>query len=486
VKSKYASRKPALTAALLTGLTAALLAGAVFPGAGLAAGLDDIEFASDIRLRWRWVDSGSPGPLRSTYGEFIQRGISLKHRFVFDVTYPMTPELRIGGRLRVSNEPQMVLETGPEYYSSEFGTAFIAYETPALTSRFGFYETYYTPLTLMRWDLKDDAEGGGCPVCSATPGTAGAILGESLEILGPVLTFEGLSFKASPGDVLGLDVFYARPKVARETDYGLMRQVNTYGGRLDLSTYLERASGLLSVGLIGVRSEEDQGSVESVDGSPVYPLQPYKNSVYGLTLEAPVVRWLTIGGDVTYSKTEISEGTDEIEKKGAGGILSLDVRTGGIRWENAYVYITPDWESYFRALSYNPDRKGWRSRFVLERETWLVSLFARHLISVNRVSGEGTDRSAYPTWSIQGSFKPRSGVLVSGSVVYTGTGIHEGAFDFAETSRLYSYVIAIIADVARGTKLTIENRYLNSRDYEAPEFNYNANMFTLYLRAEIW
>ncbi|MGD9401368.1 MAG: hypothetical protein PVF95_03750, partial [bacterium] len=241
----------------LFALAAALAAG-LLAGTASASPLDEIDFSSDIRLRWRWVDSGTPGPLRSTYGEFIQRGISLKHRFVFDLAYPVTPEIRVGGRVRVSNEPERVLVTGPDYYSSEYGSAFIAYETPSLRSRFGFYETNYTPLTLMRWDLKDDAEGGGCAVCSSTPGTAGAILGESLEILGPVLTFEGVRFQASHGSALGLDAFYARPKAAGGDEYELTRQVNTYGARLDLSHYLSHASGLLKGSLIVVRSEEDE------------------------------------------------------------------------------------------------------------------------------------------------------------------------------------------------------------------------------------
>lgn len=123
---------------------------------------------------------------------------------------------------------------------------------------------------------------------------------------------------------------------------------------------------------------------------------------------------------------------------------------------------------------------------VLDRGTWLVSVFARSLISVNRISEEGTERHAYPTWSIQGSYEPTPRFTVSGSVVYTGLGVYTGAFDFEETSRLYTYVIALIADLARGTELTLENRYLHNRDYEVSEFNYQANMLTLYLRAEIW
>jgi hypothetical protein len=467
-------------------LAACLLVTLLLPASGYSAGLEDIEFSSDIRLRWRWVDSGSPGPLRSTYGEFIQRGISLKHRFVFDLAYPLTRDLSVGGRVRVSNEPELVLTTGPQYYSSEFGSAFIAYETPSLRSRFGFYETYYTPLTLMRWDLGDDAEGGGCAVCPSTPATAGAILGESLEILGPVLTFEGLRFQGSYGSALGLDLFYARPRVSQMSDLGLLRQVNTFGGRVDLSSYLSHSSSLLSVGLIGIRTEEDEGSVESVEGPPGYPPEPLTNTVYGLALEAPVLWWLDLTGDVTFTRARKFEAPNMVDKDGKGAIASLNIKANAVRWENSYIYLSPGWESYFRALSYSPDRKGWRSRLVLDMGTWLVSVFARSLISVNHISEDEGNRLAYPTLSVQGSYEAEPWLTVSGSVVYTGIGVHKGAFDFDETLRLYTYVIAVMADLARGTRLTLENRYLHNRDYESSEFNYQANMLTLYLRAEIW
>jgi hypothetical protein len=302
-----------------------------------------------------------------------------------------------------------------------------------------------------------------------------------------VLTFEGVRFQASHGSWLGLDAFYARPRVASGDEYELTRQVNTYGARLDLSHYLSRASGLLKGGLIVVRSEEDEGSVETLEGTPAWPPTPYKNTVYGLALEAPVLPWLSLAGEATLTSARTSwDGGGELDKDGFGAIASLDVNTHDIRFENAFIYLTPDWESYFRALSYSADRKGFRSRFVIEKETWLVSVFVRSLLTVNGRLGSDINRQAYPTWSMQASYKPRSEVLVSGSVVYTGTGIHESGFDYYEESRLYSYVFAVIADIARGVKLTIEDRYLNNRDYTVPDYNYDANMITLYVRAEIW
>ena len=471
---------------------ALILLALLFPAAGKCSGLDDIEFSSDIRLRWRWVDSGSPGPLRSTYGEAIQRGISLKHRFIFELEYPLSAELRIGGLVRASNEPQLVLRAGPEYYSSEFGSAFISYDTPWLTSRFGYFETYCTPLTLMRWDLKDDAEGGGCQVCGVSVGTAGAILGESLEMLGPVLTFEGIKAAAFGGDLLGLDVFYARPRVAYENEFGSMsRQLNTFGARLDLSTYISRASDLMKVGLIAMTTKEDDGSVESLEGPPAYPPKPFTYSIYGLSLQAPILRWLSLTGEANMTRASEWELVDPkdmdgvlVDRDGKGALGSLDVKAGAVNFETAYIYLTPDWKSFFRALSYSPDRKGPRFRLTVERGTWLFSVFARDLVTVNRISE--TEREAYRTWSLQASYKPRTGMSFSGSVVYTGLGSKDGAFDYTESGRLYSYVFSAVIEIARDTRLIIEDRYLHNRDYRVPEFNYEANMLSLFLKAAIW
>jgi hypothetical protein len=463
-----------------------LLAAFLLPGEGYCAALDELQFSSDIRLRWRWVDSAAPGPLRSTYGESIQRGVSLKHRFVFELAYPVAHDLRLGGLVRISNEPELVLVTGPDYYSSEFGSAFIAYETPTIRSRFGYYDTYYTPLTLMRWDLKDDAEGGGCAVCASTPGTAGAILGESLEILGPSLRFEGLTASAYLGDMLALDAFYARPRVSMQTDYGLMRRVNAYGAKLDLSRYVPSASELLKIGLMAVRTEEDEGSVESLDGPPVYPPEPFKYTVYGLSIAAPVLRWVTLSGEATLTQAHEFAIFEMIDKDGRGAIASLEMKRRGMAFDGAYIYLTPDWESYFRALSYSPDRKGPRLRFAVERDTWLVSVFMRFLMTVNRIAGDDTDRLAYPTWSVQGSFMPDPLLLLSASIVYTGSGFYKGGLDFEEDTRLYTYVLAAVIEIARGTKITIEDRYISNRDYEDGDFNYDANMISLYLKADIW
>jgi hypothetical protein len=155
---------------------------------------EGLELSGEVKLRLRLVDSYMESPVFGTYGEILNRGFSQRHRFIFEVTYPVATSITVGGKIRVSNEDEDILRSGPEYLSSKFGSAFVAYDTPTAQGRFGYYDVHYTPLSLMRWDVRDDPEGGGggCAVCPGTPGVAGTILGESLEELGPALTFEGL------------------------------------------------------------------------------------------------------------------------------------------------------------------------------------------------------------------------------------------------------------------------------------------------------
>jgi len=115
----------------------------------------------------------------------------------------------------------------------------------------------------MRWDLSDDPEGGGggCTVCPGSPGVAGTIVGESLEELGPTLTFEGVWAEATPWEVLGGSGFYTKSDIAAAAGEVIeTTPVMTYGGKFDLKHYLTRVSSLIEASALVVRSEEDTES----------------------------------------------------------------------------------------------------------------------------------------------------------------------------------------------------------------------------------
>lgn len=439
-------------------------------------GLDqNLDVTGNVRLRLRHVDSPDTVDLAGTYGETVRQGFSLKHRLVLEVAYPLTDQVQAGGMLRVSNEGSAVLEAGPDYLSSEFGSAFVAYESPTVRTRLGYYTTAYTPLTLMRWDPKDDPEGGGGCGCPGAGGAAGAILGETLEELGPNLTFEGARVSLTPKGTFGLDGFLARPRQAGE-DY----QIITYGGRVGLVSYLKSKASFLDLGLLAVRSEEDEHSL----GGTASAGAAFKKAVYGLSWKAPLARTISLDGEWTITKS-----SGDVKKNGKGGIVSLAVRPhAAVRIEAAYLYLSPNWDSYFRALSYNPDRQGVRLRLEVERGPALVALFARYLTTIEATAEPGGGKTAYPTLSVRGRLKVNPVLNCGIAAIYSGMGdAGDGVTLNAATKRITA-IGTLTFEFARDSALSLEERYIWNRGDErtAADRDYEVSMLSLYVRAGIW
>jgi hypothetical protein len=444
-------------------------------------GVDDLDVTGDVRLRLRFVDSAKRSPVQGTYGELINRGFSYLNRFNLEVAYPITSAIRVGGRIRVSNEDELVLQSGPEYFSSEFGSVFAAYETAQLRSRFGYYDVHYTPLSLMRWDIRDDPEGGGggCAVCPGAPGVAGAILGESLEELGPALTFEGMWVDLSPWEVVGGSGFYTKSDIAGET-YPVM----TYGGKINLTRYVRRASSILEVDGLVVRSEEDEKEKEA-EGT--LPDKPFENTVYGLAWKLPLYRGLALEGEWTQTKS-LNQTERPAEIEGYGGIFSLmaDVKKK-LKIDLSYIYLSPNWDSYFRALSYSHNRRGTRIRLEYDEDSFLVGLFAKYL---STIADESTDseqppgRIAYPTFSARGYAKLNPRLNLGLAAIYSGEGPEEDGITLCTDNQRTTLIAALTYEFGEDATLTLEERYIKHRFADADD--YDVSILSLYLRAAIW
>jgi hypothetical protein len=444
---------------------------------------DDLTFTGDVRLRLRLVDSAHESPVFGTYGESLNRGFADLHRFVFDAGYRLTGSVTVGGRIRVSNEDDDVLRSGPEYLSSKFGSAFALYETSMVSSRFGFYDIDYTPLTLMRWDTGDDPEGGGagCAVCSGTPGVAGTILGESLEELGPVLTFEGLKVNISPTDLVGCDAFFASSNILGES-----YDVLTYGGRLKLTRYLQHASSLLDVSLIALRSEEDKRSREQ---DYISKPKPFSNTVLGVAWDIPVLPWIGLGGEWTYSDSD-NQTDRKPEISGNGVISTLKAKfPGGLRAEASYIYLSPNWDSYFRALSYSYNRRGPRLRLEYAHGPMLIALFGKYLTTIDPVYlpshlDEGSVTFAYPTLSARGYLTAAPGLNLGIAAIMSGEGPEHDGLTLRTDDRRTTLLGTVTYEFRRDAHLTVEERYIRHIFKEGND--YDVSMLSLYLRAAIW
>lgn len=447
---------------------------------------EDLEITGDVRLRLRYVDSGSRGPVRGTYGELVNRGFSHRHRFLLEAAYPIATSIRIGGMLRVSNEDENVLRTGPDYLSSDFGSAFIAYETPAVTSRFGYYSTAYTPLTLMRWDLKDDPEGGGggtCAVCGGAGG-AGAILGETLEELGPDLTFEGLKVELAPLETFAVSAFFAQPEVAGET-----YPVITFGGRAGLKRYIRQTSSFLDLALILVRSENDRNFLRDEDLDREMSAV-FGNTVYGAAWNLPLAKGLTFDGEWTITKSDSQDVDDPFGRvygrEGRGGVVSLNAKVHRhVNLDASYLYLSPNWRSFFRALSYNPNQQGVRLRLEYASHNVLIALFGKYLKAVEHPEAfEAEDLPVYPTLSARGYAKITPDLNLGLAAVYSGQGTEgDGAtIDIDEES--ITWLWSLTFEFGKDASVTLEERYVQRRS--ETEGDSDVSLLSLYARAAIW
>ncbi len=443
--------------------------------------IDDLDVSGDVRLRLRYVDSARQSSVQGTYGELLTRGFAYRHRFILEIAYPVTSKIRVGGKLRVSNEDELVLQTGPEYLSSEFGSVFAAYETPSLRTRFGYYDVHYSPLSLMRWDLRDDPEGGGggCATCPGTPGVAGTIVGESLEELGPTLTFEGLWADMTPWETLGGNGFYAKSKIAGET-YPVM----TYGGKLDLAHYLTRVSSLIEVSALAVRSEEDEKEAEISGGNWD---EPFDNTVYGLMWNVPVVKCVTLEGEWTQTKSH-NQADRPALIEGYGGLVSLIAEVDKkFKLDATYIYLSQNWDSYFRALSYSPNRRGTRIRLEYTEQRFLVALFAKYLSTIAPVDDPATGSAAtlaYPTFSARGYFKINPDLSLGLTTIYAGEGPENSGFTANTDNKRITWLGTLTYKFGRGAMLSLEERYIQHKF--AGEDDHNVSILSIYLRAAIW
>jgi len=179
------------------------------------------------------------------------------------------------------------------------------------------------------------------------------------------------------------------------------------------------------------------------------------------------------------------------ELEGYGGIFSLIAETSGrdkkIRFDGAYLYLSPNWDSFFRALSYNPNRKGTRLRLEYTEDRFLVALFAKYLSSIDPIYDPATADSsvlAYPTFSLRGYFNINEDLTLGLTGIYSGEGPEQDGFTLSTDNRRITWLGTLSYEFGRGARLNLEERYIQHKF--ASEDDYNVSMLSLYVRASIW
>ncbi len=355
-----------------------------------------ISITGEVRVRFMDIqlehDPLIPSPPTGPYGEAVERGTSMSHRALFELGARPTNSLTAGVLVRLSNEDEDVLRLGPEYFSRSEGSAYVHYREGDFSLRLGYFDAYFTPLSLMRWDAEDNARTGGTASGCACAGATGAILFESLEELGPTLTFEGLSVSQALGDILDVRAFYARPGVANEISQGEFlanpERLLEFAYRRDL--YAFRASFNVNppsfsepalVSLHYVRTRDDEESATFVGSA--YDPQGFAadNRVYGALLSVPLLKRLSL--DVEIDRTETDDNVlDPIGTSdwGTGYLASLKGEIlKDVSASLSYLSLSREFHSSFAALSYQPNRKGLRASLSVRRGGFDSDIFVKYL-----------------------------------------------------------------------------------------------------------
>ena len=371
-------------------------------------GARGISLRGQQRIRYLCIDARG-GSAAGLYGEPVSPGGSMQYRLQVEASKRLTNRLRAGALLRISNEGGDVLESGPEYLGSEWGSAFAEIGAGPFRARFGYFSLFMTPLTLMRWDWDNNPRVGGDTGCGCGGAAAGALLVESLEELGPDLVFEGALAAYGRAD-FEARLFYAIPRRAIETSYTEYR----YGGAAR-ARYSQEIAGFEArwqhldgrtgqfwkTGVHAVTTYENRRSVDFA-GLGYLSTDPWVSTwTVSVTGEAPLVRYVRLRGElIGWNRTDergvlTEDGLVNVSREGGGGI-------GGVAVEKSqrlglfldYLRLTRDYYAPFAALSYDPNSEGFRAsaRTPLYGDLISLSLFHRRLREIG-VSEPGMERA---------------------------------------------------------------------------------------------
>jgi peroxiredoxin len=461
-------------------------------------------FGGSQRIRFLGIDSrgdAAAGP----YGETVEPRNDMHYRFEFEISRAINRRFRAGALLRISNEGEDVLEAGPDYLGSEWGSAFAELNAGAARLRMGYYELSMTPLTLMRWDWDDNPRTGGDAGCGCGANT-GTLLVESLEELAPELTFEGALASYETGHIR-TKLFYAIPRRAQEEKYvsGPAGEANraryslelfgleTAFQRFDERTHLSWKAGVYAAG-----TWENRRSVDFLRLN--YPVpDPWQQSlIVSASLEIPLLPYTALTGEwIVWNRTEI----DSLNKI-YHDISTFEWRSGGRRFDGEggiaglafshshnlyakcdYLRLDGGFYSPFAALSYSPDREG--IRFSGRAPLWgagsAASIFYKRLRELRESAGSSREQESFFGASIDVDLENGAG----GSIGWLDRGEwREGTSLRFDNSRR-AFVLTGRYRVANGTLFQAQYQRVATRETDGDgEKESLANLYTVYLTSQ--
>jgi hypothetical protein len=424
-----------------------------------------IQITGEERSRFMNIDTEGKHPT-GVYGEALKQETTFKHYLRLNVTALISDRLTAGGRVRISNVSRKALDSGPEYLSQEWGSAFLKYSTKNTNTTVGCYDIHLTPLTLMRWDLEDNPEGGGiagggCLPCGEV---AGAIPSESLEELSPTLSFEGARFNVMIGDHVDGLAFYAR---LREEEWTRYRR-HIVGFRTKLIPYQPLSPTPPHLGVALLRTGDEARSVEF---PPLNP--PLASNVLNADAHFPITRSFVLRGEWAHAQVvEDSLVGGKHTYEGSAFLVGFKTNYPSyFKLRCSYLLLNRSFDSFYRALSYSANRRGFRASSTLEIPGWKssVSTFIKILKEIYPTEvdvGEDFLQTFY-TASIGASVSPIKDLIIRPSLIYRGTRRDEDlTTSYTEKVKddTFIFINEIVLTLFRDNQFILRYQYIDFKD----------------------
>jgi len=342
-----------------------------------------IQVSGEARTRFLDVNASSP-QAHGAYGEPLHEGSTYKYYFEPWITLSLHPNLQIGTLLRITNIPDQYLKGAPDYYTNTIFSPYIKFRlSNRISSTIGFYRMYLSPLTLMRWDEKDNPPGAGgtggiCGTCTMSPG---AISTENLENLQPTIGFEGAHLNGLFSPSFHSKIFYARPFSADvKTNQNNQHLIGT-----QLTHRLWR-NNTISLNYLYLFEQNDNS--ESSTSTLFLPPLKKDHLLSTIVNIFPLAFW-NISGEFAYFQRRLSRIGSSIiydlgKKEGMAYLIQSDIdleifRRFDLSLNTAYLSLDKDYNTMYKAISYVPNRQGFRFRSIISWHRMTFQLFHKSL-----------------------------------------------------------------------------------------------------------
>ena len=354
---------------------------------------------------------GVSGP----YGENLQIQKDLLYRASYELQAELAKGVSAGAKLRVSNEDAIILEQGPEYLGSEFGSVFAEIRRDRLSARMGYFSDHFTPLTLQRWDFADNppAAGSGGTACGVCGATVRGVSLEALDDLGPAITFEGIRLESALTRRLRVTGFYALPQRAVESS-GTSSN-NPFAYRLDvIGTRLRYGflgDGEISLQHLSAHEDRESSYLDDIWANFDFSFI-HKSEVWSASGRIPLGERFQVSAETARS----FERVDRLDGKGQsrnGAAHTAELTYRGrkrLRLAAAWQKPEPEFASPFRALSYRSNAQGFRLSADWTGERLAISFFHKALERVEDLEGDMPEE-VFVTSALLG-WKPLEGTAV--------------------------------------------------------------------------